>query len=100
MDKYACGFEDHVNEYDRDLNTSTIWEEDKRIILIIGGIRIFLPDSPIEAKECVVDATIGEGNPMVNVMMMGKISKASQEEEEEMEQKLMSTPTKKEENLE
>jgi hypothetical protein len=61
MDKDSCGFADHVNEYYEKLNTLTIQEEDQRSILIIGGIRIFLPDSPIEARACVVDATIGEG---------------------------------------
>jgi hypothetical protein len=41
----SCGFADHVNEDDEKLNTLTIQEEDQRSILIIGGIRIFLPNS-------------------------------------------------------
>jgi hypothetical protein len=30
-------------------------EEDQRSILIIGGIEIFLPSSPVEASACVAD---------------------------------------------
>jgi hypothetical protein len=44
---------DHVNEDDEKLNTSTLEEEDQRCILIIGGINIFLPSSPVEASACV-----------------------------------------------
>jgi hypothetical protein len=62
MDEDSCGFADHVNEYDEKLNTLTIQEEDQRSILIIGGIQIFLPDSPVEARACVADAT-REGQP-------------------------------------
>jgi hypothetical protein len=57
IDEDSCGFVDHVNEYDEKLNNITIQEEDQRSILIIGGIQIFLPNSPVEARECVVDAT-------------------------------------------
>jgi hypothetical protein len=39
----SCRFADHVNEYDEKLNTSITEEGDQRNVLIIGGIRIFLP---------------------------------------------------------
>jgi hypothetical protein len=100
MDEDSCGFADHVNEDDEKLNTLTIQEEDQRSILIIGGIQIFLPDSPVEARACVADATTEEGKPMVTIMMKEKISEASQGEEEEMEQTLMSTPAEGEEHSE
>jgi hypothetical protein len=32
-------------------------EEDQKCILIIGGIEIFLPHIPVEARACVADAT-------------------------------------------
>jgi hypothetical protein len=59
--EYSCGFVDHVNEYDDKLNTFTIQDEDQRRVLIIGGIHIFLPDSPIEVGACVTYATTKEG---------------------------------------
>jgi hypothetical protein len=52
--------------------------------MIIGGIQIFLPSSPVEAGVCVADATT-EGQLEVTVI-----------EEEEMEQMLISTPTEEE----
>jgi hypothetical protein len=36
--------------------------------MIIGGIQIFLPDSPVEARECVVDATIEERHSTMTVI--------------------------------
>jgi hypothetical protein len=46
----SCGFADHVNEDDEKLNTFTIEEEDQRSILIIGGIKTFLPNSQVETS--------------------------------------------------
>jgi hypothetical protein len=40
-------------------------EEDQRSILLIRGIEIFLPSSPVEARSCVADATAEEGHPTV-----------------------------------
>jgi hypothetical protein len=45
-----------VNKYDEKLNNSTIEEEDQRSVLIIGGIKIFLPRSQVEASVQVLDA--------------------------------------------
>jgi hypothetical protein len=59
----SCGFVDHVNEYDDKLKTCTIQKEDQKSILMIGGIRVFLSDSPIEARACVADATTAGGQP-------------------------------------
>jgi hypothetical protein len=50
IDGDSCGFADHVNEDDDKLKTFTIQEEDQRSILIIGGIKIFLPNSQVEAN--------------------------------------------------
>jgi hypothetical protein len=50
-------------------------EKDQRSLLIIGGIEVFLPHSPVEVRTCVAEATTGEGQPIVTVM----------EEEENME---------------
>jgi hypothetical protein len=47
IDEDSCGFADHVNEDDEKLNTSITKEEDQRSILIIGGIKIFLPNSQL-----------------------------------------------------
>jgi hypothetical protein len=46
-------FYSHVNEDDDKLKTCTIQKEDQRNLLMIGGIGIFLPLSPDEAKACV-----------------------------------------------
>jgi hypothetical protein len=62
-------------------------EEDQRSILIIGGIEIFLPSSPVEARACVADATTEEGQPTVTVI-----------EEEEKEKTLMFSPAEGEEH--
>ena len=37
-------------------------EVDQRSILVIGGIEIFLPSSPVEARACVAGAAT-EGKP-------------------------------------
>jgi hypothetical protein len=46
-----------VNEDDEMVNTSTIKEEDQRCIMIIGGIKLFMPSSQAEARISVVDET-------------------------------------------
>jgi hypothetical protein len=69
----SCGFVDHVNEDNENLNTSITKEEDHRSVLIIGGIQIFLLDSPVEARACIADATVGEGQLAVTAMMKDKI---------------------------
>jgi hypothetical protein len=38
-------------------------EEDQKYILIIGGIEVFLPDSPVKATTHVAGAATGEGQP-------------------------------------
>jgi hypothetical protein len=62
--KSSCGVADHMNEYDEKLNTSTIQEGDQRSILIIGGIRIFLPGIQAEDSMCVASA-VAERQPTV-----------------------------------
>jgi hypothetical protein len=54
IDEDSCGFVNHVNEYDEKLNTFTITkEEDQRSVLIIGGIKSFLPRNQVEASISV-----------------------------------------------
>jgi hypothetical protein len=86
-----------------------LMEQDQRCILIIGGIKIFLPNSPAKAStsvsheevvqqeskkeamgpnsfkaNCFCDVGAAEeGQPTVTIMMKEKISKSSQGEEEE-----------------
>jgi hypothetical protein len=42
-----------VNEYDEKLNTYITKEDDQRSVLIIGGIKSFLPSSQVEASISV-----------------------------------------------
>jgi len=55
-------------------------EEDHKYIMIIGGVEVLLPSSPVEATTHVAGAAIGEGQPTTIVI-----------EEEEKEQMLMSS---------
>jgi hypothetical protein len=64
----SCGVEDHVNEDDQKLNTSTTKEKDKRCILIIGGIQIFFPISSVEASAQVAGEVEATGKPIVTVI--------------------------------
>jgi hypothetical protein len=52
----SCGVAYHVNEHRERLNNSIVKEEDQRSILIIGGIKIFLPIMLAEASAQVVGA--------------------------------------------
>jgi hypothetical protein len=77
-------FESIMNSAESSYHKGEMVEVDQRIILIIGGIEIFLPSSPIGARSCVAGEAI-EGQPTETI-------------KEEKEQTLMSTPTKKEDN--
>jgi hypothetical protein len=72
--EYSCGFVDHVNEDDEKLNTSTVKEEYQMCILIIGGIKIFLPESQVDPSICVV-YTIEEGQ-LAETVVITEISSA------------------------
>jgi hypothetical protein len=65
-------------------------EKDQRSLLIIGGIEVFLPHIPVEARTFVAEATAGEEQPTVTIM----------EEEKNMEQTLMFSTTEGDENSE
>jgi hypothetical protein len=43
-------------------------EEDKKCILIIGGIEIFMSHSPVEARACVADATEEKRHLVVTII--------------------------------
>jgi hypothetical protein len=53
IDEHSCGFADQVNEDDEKLNTPIIAEDYQRCLLIVGGIQIFLPNSPTETNTRV-----------------------------------------------
>jgi hypothetical protein len=53
IDEHSCGFVDQVTEEDEKLNTPIAAEEDQRWVLIVGGIQIFLPNSPTETNTRV-----------------------------------------------
>jgi hypothetical protein len=55
-----------------------IEKEDHKSILMIGGIKILLPYSPVEASVYVANATTAEGQPAVTVEEMEHISEAAQ----------------------
>jgi hypothetical protein len=59
-------------------------EKDQKDILIIGGIQIFLPGSPIEVRVCVADVAATERQLAETIKEeeeLEQISKAAQEEE-------------------
>jgi hypothetical protein len=60
--------------------------ENQKNIMMIGGIQVFLPSSLVEAKACVADAAIEEGQLAETVM------------EEEVEQTLMVSQEEKDEH--
>jgi hypothetical protein len=60
-----------------------IEKENHKRILMIGGIKIFLPRSQDKVREDVAGATTVKGQPTMIVEEMEKISEASQEKEEE-----------------
>ena len=112
IDGDSCGFANHVNEDDEKLNTPITTEEDQRCVLIVGGIQIFLPNSPIEtntrvAHEEVVQQESEKETMGPNAFKANCVCDAGAAEErqpgrtvkdEEKEQILMSAPTEKEEN--
>jgi hypothetical protein len=60
-------------------------QEDQKRILMIGGIKVFLPYSPVEANMCVAEAAIEDRQLAETVMEkeMEQISEAAQREEKE-----------------
>jgi hypothetical protein len=67
------------SEMDLDQQMQLKREEDRRNLLMIGGIQIFLPFSRGEAKICVADATTTEEGQPVGTVKEGleQISEAS-----------------------
>jgi hypothetical protein len=70
-------------------------KEDQKSILMIGGIKVFLPYSPVEAIVCVANAAKTERQPAVTIKEMEKMSEASQGKEEEHTVEML-TPWEKE----
>jgi hypothetical protein len=62
---------------------------------MIGGIKVFMPYSPVEANVCVANAARVEGQPTVTVKEMEQMLEASQGKEEEHTVKML-TPWEKE----
>jgi hypothetical protein len=112
IDEDSCGFADHVNEDDEKLNTPIAVEEDQRCVLIVGGIQIFLPNSPAETNTRVAHEEVVQQESEKEAMGMNDFKAncvcdagAAEErqptrtvKDEEKEQILMSAPTEKEEN--
>jgi hypothetical protein len=80
----SCVFPSHVNEDDDKLKTFTIQEDDLRSLIMIGGIKIFLPLAQEEAENCVADAATTEEQPVATIKEKGleQISEVSQAGEE------------------
>jgi hypothetical protein len=72
-----------VNEDDDKLQTFTIREVDLKILIMIGGIDIFLPLAQEEAEICVADAAT-TGGQLDETIAEGleQIPKAAQAEKE------------------
>jgi len=66
--EYSCGFVDHLNEYDNKLKTFTIQEENQKSVLVIRGIKVFLPNNQEETSARDESATVGEGKPTMTVI--------------------------------
>jgi pyruvate/2-oxoglutarate/acetoin dehydrogenase E1 component len=81
------GKREEMNSAESSYQQGELMEKDQKCIMIIGGIQIFLPSSPVEARVCVADAVV-ERQPVVTVI-----------EEEEKEQILKSTPVEEEEHI-
>jgi hypothetical protein len=60
IDEDSCGFADHMNEDDEKLYTPIAVEEDQRCVLIVGGIQIFLPNSPAETNTRVAHEVVAQ----------------------------------------
>jgi hypothetical protein len=72
-----------------------IEKEDHKSIMMIGGIKVFLPYSPVGASVCVTNAATVVGQPAMIVKEMEQISEAAQGKEEEHTVKML-TPWEKE----
>jgi hypothetical protein len=84
-DEDSCGFPSHVNEDDDKLKNFTIREADLRSLIMIGGIKIFLPLSQGEEEIWVAYATTTEAKQPVATVKeeeLEKISEVSQPGEE------------------
>jgi hypothetical protein len=64
-------------------------KEDQKSILMIGGIKVFLPYIPIEASMCVSNATTTERQPTMTIMMKEHMSEHAQGKEEEHIDKML-----------
>jgi len=56
-------FESLMNLEESSYQQGVLTGEDKIYILIIGGIEVFLPSSPVEEKACVAEAEIEDRQP-------------------------------------
>jgi len=74
---------DHVNEYGDNLNSSITKEEDQKNILIIGGIKVFLPNTQVETIAHDESAAEEERQPTMTSMMKEQGPESSQGEQEE-----------------
>jgi hypothetical protein len=82
---FQVGKGEKMNSTESSYQQGKLIEEDQKYILIIGGIEVFLPSSPVKATTHVAGATKREGQPTLTII-----------EEEEMEQMLISSPAEEE----
>jgi hypothetical protein len=101
-----------MNSAESSYQQGVLMEEDQRCVLIIGGIQIFLPNSPTEANTSVAHEEVvqqeskkeamGPNDFKANCVCDAGATEERQPartvKEEEKEQTLMSAPTEKEEN--
>jgi hypothetical protein len=57
-----------MNSEESSYQQGVLTGENQKSILMIGGIQLFLPRNPVEARACVVDATTEERQPTETVM--------------------------------
>jgi hypothetical protein len=61
----SCGVVSHVNEDDDKLETFIIEKKDQRSVLVIGGVKIFLPSNQGEVITSVAGARKGQRDETV-----------------------------------
>jgi flagellar biosynthesis GTPase FlhF len=101
-----------MNSAESSYQQGELMEEDQKCILIIGGIQIFLPISPVEASTSVAHEEVVQQESKKEAMRPNDFKAncvcdagtteerqlARTVKEEEEEKTLMSAPTEKEEN--
>jgi hypothetical protein len=87
---FQVGKGEGMNSTRNSYHPRDLMEKDQKCIMIIGGIAIFLPHSPVEARACVVDVAAEERRLGVIVIeekeQTSESTKAVVEEEDHYEE--------------